>query len=553
MQNTLVPIFRDVYELSRSIRTSSVNAYHSEYPSAAFLSSTVAFVADGNGCMYVLNIPASGTGHATLLGSYELPSNDPARQATPFRIHNAAETPSQNVTVILSSRCYEEHAENSKVRNRRKTAPVEFDIWAVRFSLPFVVQPQDQAKSMEVIWHRRGDHVPISADYSPSENTFRLLGGSVYRHLGNPAPSLYEPTADEIAPIPRQNETLDTKQTGHLKPPSYSWTQTDDEVTVAFPLPSNTDKAHIKVSFSSRTLTIHIHENPSALIPPPHYSMKQLWDSVQPSSSFWTWDRNAENSFGLLTLHLEKQSEGRKWMHVFSSAGNSVSPVDESDIDVPETLDPSELWKIRESLEKYTGSLQDGEDSSGLGLGRGVPSLAEGEMDEDVDASVGRQAYLTSVSEDGSTCAHSDELPFNLLSTMVPGTNPSDISLIIKHGLDGTVFTLTPTENAATWTHNMTFSALAFVLASKQDTRFTYHVPMKAVFAFENGMKDRGGNVYIYRSAAISDIWAKQSVLKVGDGASGSLLGVGALRIDADRHALLCLCEGELVIICNVL
>jgi len=279
--------------------------------------------------------------------------------------------------------------------------------------------------------------------------------------------------------------------------------------------------------------------------------MKQLWDVIQPSTSFWTWDREAEHSFGLLTLHLDKQNDGTRWMQVFASAGTSVNPQDDTDIEVPETLDPSELYNIRESLEKYTSSLRDGEDASGMGLGRGVPSLGQGEIDEEVDTTIGRQAYITWVDATSST-APDDEIPFSLLSTVVPGIKHSEKSLIVKNSLDGIVFSLPPTSTTAptpTWAHTSTFPALAFVLASKQDTRFTYHVPSKAVLAFENGVRDRGGNVYIYRRTVGKEKWAKQTVLKVGDGSGGSLLGVGALMVGKGGHVLLCLCEGELVMI----
>ena len=86
------------------------------------------------------------------------------------------------------------------------------------------------------------------------------------------------------------------------------------------------------------------------------------------------------------------------------SVSKSMHGDEDEDVEVPETLDPSELANIRESLEKYTSALVTGEDASGLGLGTGVPSLAENELDESVDApgAVGREFYVTWVSEGGS-------------------------------------------------------------------------------------------------------------------------------------------------------
>lgn len=232
------------------------------------------------------------------------------------------------------------------------------------------------------------------------------------------------------------------------------------------------------------------------------------------------------------------------------------------DVEVPETLDPSELYNIRESLEKYTNSLRDGEDAGGIGLGTGVPSLGQGEIDDEMDAAIGRQVYITwitaatSTMEDESTTIP-DDVPFSLLSTAVPGASTAELSLVIKNSIDGVVFSLQttsiPPAPVPIWTHTSTFPALAFVLASKQDTRFTYHISSKAVLAFDNGTRDHGGNVYVYRSNIAQKVgeekWAKQIVLKVADGLSGSLLGVGALKTSNGEHVLLCLCEGELVVI----
>jgi len=93
---------------------------------------------------------------------------------------------------------------------------------------------------------------------------------------------------------------------------------------------------------------------------------------------------------------------------------------------------------------------------------------------------------------------------------------------------------------------------LAFVLASKRDTRFTYHVPSKAVVAFEGGGGEYGGNLYVYRDARPKSNSAKQAILRLTESTSGSLLGVGAVQVEG-QTAILCLCEKELVVLRNVL
>ncbi|KAL4080678.1 hypothetical protein J3A83DRAFT_4201637 [Scleroderma citrinum] len=582
------PIFNVVYELPTSITTpqTELETVHREYPSAAFLDDNTTFVSDGHGNLYILDIPQQGP--AQLISSFELVDKEilSVTLPLPFRIHSVARVTDGTAVALLSSRHYDETT-LSGTQAQTTGAPkglsihhsCEFDVWAARFTFPPNMMQIDSG-ALDITWRRRGEDVPLLAVYDSARNVYALLGSSPYRQIGTPHIPSYEPSSDETAPIPRAGEALDSgtrTPQQPVKPYPYSWTQTPDAVTVAFPLPSSTPKSSISVLFSPTTLTVHVKGVPTIEgIPLPRYSAKQLWDHIRPSTSFWTWDREGEHKFGILSLHLDKMNEGTKWMHVFASAGtrtnttsgaatasgSTYSENDDEAIDVPETLDPSELYLIREALEKYTEALRTGEDTSGLGLGRGLPSLAQGEMDDEVDDSVGRMAVFTWVAEDGSVPSWfgrgNDTPPFNLLSAPLPGTAHSLSSLVVKNSIDGLLHALEGAAEEDTkepkWKHLGTFSALAFVLASKRDTRFTHHT-RDAVMAFENGSVDRGGNVYIYWCSSPSQLWAKQSVLKVGDGNAGSLLGVGAFKSEKDNGAtttIVCLCENQLVVLFNV-
>ena len=566
----------------------SSNVQH-EYSSAAFISPQAAVVADGNGLLYVIPIRDNDV-ESEPVGVFTLPTG------VPFRLHHLHRAGPTTVILLLSSRCYSEQFQN-------KPGSVAFDVWAVKVDL-FSLRSTgiSESRPLEVLWHRRGEEVPVYTTFVDKLNAHLIIGGSSYRDPETPkklaSPPYDEPTPDEMAPIPRANENLDafpSDQDKKLYP--YSWTQSSDSVTVAFPLPSTTSKTMIKVFFTMQTLTVHVDNNSNELpvpIPIPHYSAKALWADINPSSSFWTWDREGEQKWGLLTLHMEKKHDGTRWMHVFNPSprhpattmmttattspepglGSSGSDM-MMEMEVPETLDPSELWHIRESLEKYTSALRDGEDASGLGLGKGLSSLAEGEMDEEVDANVGRKVCLTwvrggtneTVAMEGAADQVEEEEGFvQLLSTPLPGSLgiDEDVSLILKHDLDGTVFTLQSskanTPATPQWIHTSTYSALSFVLASKQETRFTHHLlPSSdpnspsggAVLAFEGGSsRGRGGNLYIYRSVPTSkEKWAKQAVLKVDDGLGGALLGVGCIRGKEGEKMVVCLTEGELVVI----
>lgn len=459
-------------------------------------------------------------------------------------------TSAQSCTVLLSSKHYGPPTENTQ-EEKRKPRKSTYDIWAV--SIDLGQTHQDHPLILDIAWHRTGEDVPTEVTYIESKQAFMLVGSAPYRPLTAPIPPAYQPATEELAPIPRAGENLDDTPapTGPPKPPPYSWTQTEDSVTVAFPIPSSTPKEAIKVTLTPTTLTLFV--NDSALVDSPvpvhRYALKKLWDGIRTATSFWTIDRHAESAFGLLTLHLDKLHDGTRWAQVFEAVGTH-----EGEPEVSETLDPSELSLIRDSLEKYTAALQSGDDASGLGLGRGVPSLAEGEMDDELDVDIGDAVVLSWVSIDGTEpdwakLAGADT-PFTLLSTPLPGHAASSQSLIIKHGMDGLQFAL----DGTTWKHAATFCVLSFVLASKRDTRFVHHISSKAVLAFESGARGLGANVYIYRpTTRRGDKWAKQAVLKIGDGSGGPLLGVGTTITKDGQEKIICLCERELVIIQSTL
>ncbi|EAU85867.2 hypothetical protein CC1G_12325 [Coprinopsis cinerea okayama7 len=524
---------------------SGSTANHREYPCAVFVGPTLVFATDGAGLLYVFSIKDTGLSEA--IGIYHLPRENDYR---PFKLHYCHRSSPTTAIAVISSKVPNRNG-NSDSGSKRQNQTV-FDIWAVQVNL-LSLRPDGFPTPFDVLWHHCGEDVPTYGSFQPQFNSHILIGGTVYADPSIPTPAPYEPSPSEIAPIPRANENLDESggcPSEPQKPPPYSWSQTPDSVIVAIPLPSATSKNNIRVAFSVKAITVHVDYQASTSIPIPRYSAKELWDTISPSSSLWTWDKSAEHSYGLLTLHLEKQHEGTRWMHVFAAAGTQSN--DPQDVEVPETLDPSELWQIRETLEKYTASLRDGSDASGLGLGSGVPSLASGEIDEEVDMSVGRKVYLTWVAADGAKPAWfntTEQIPFQLLATLLPGVHATELPLVIKHNLDGLVFNLkASTTEEPLWIHDSTFSALAFVLASKRDTRFTYIVPGKAVLSFEGGGRNRGGNVYIYRPAAKKDNWAKQSILRVDGGEGEALLGVGGLTNGAGEFIIVCLLEGTLVV-----
>lgn len=541
------PSFEEICEIPRTIDTQSqIYDQHHEYPSAYSLPNHIWLVSDGFGLLHVLDTHIEEP-EKRIIASYSL-QEPSGGSVAPFKIHYSRLASEETVTCVLSSR----HTDSSTPLNKQAA---QFDLWIA--SVPLNTLSKSPG-SLDIIWHGKGEDVPVWASYDDSRSSFCIAGRGMYRQVDVAPPPSYEPKPEEIAPIPRANEIIPDRPT---KPPPYSWTQTSDSVTVAFPLPSNVPKSAIHVTLTAKTVSLLIkHELPLGgfTMELPRFSLKQWWDSISPSTSFWTWDREADKQFGLLTLHLDKAHEGVRWTHVFSTVGNKTSSevTDPTDIEVPETLDANELHQIREALEKYTNALQTGDDASGLGLGRGMPSLAEGELDEAVDADVGRKFWVTWIGIDGITPSWTGEegVPSYLLSTPIPGLHEN--TLVVKNDIDGLLFLLPPAlegVSSSGWKHASTYPALAFVLASKRDTRFIYHVSKKAVLAFESGSSFGSGNLYIYRGARTTENSAKQAILKISGGTSGALLGVGALRRQDQGFFLCCLCEQELVLVKDIL
>lgn len=504
---------------------------------------------------------SSNTDTARLLGVYELPrALNASSSPIPFRLHTALSADGQAVAV-LSFKCLRESPPDAS--SGRKTA-LDFDIVAVRIPLQ-ARNTNDTISPLEILWHRRGSRVPFYTAYDKHRRVLILAGGSPYRQIGQPTTERHDAPSDASVPPPRTNDNAPASPP--KPPPPYAWTQDSEEITVAFPLPSSTSKANITVLFSPQTLTLLVQggsadDDSAAAASTPRYAAARLWGGIAPSSSFWTWDAHGgAQSYGLLTLHIEKQHAGTRWPHLFdtTSGNKDNNNNNKTEPEVPETLDPSELHAIRESLEKYTAALQEGRAGAGA-----MPSLADGEVDQEVDAVVGTETCVTWVpaatAGDGDldldpVWAREDwDVPFTALSAPLPGIG-NEISMVVKHTIDGLLFVLSDEDKASgtpVWTHSSTFSALAFVLASKRDARFTYHVPSKAVLAFESGGPEYGGNLYIYRDAKPKSNLAKQAILKLAGHTSGSLLGVGAIR-NGEEVVILCLCERELLVLRNVL
>ncbi|KAG9096415.1 hypothetical protein FRC06_008691 [Ceratobasidium sp. 370] len=389
------------------------------------------------------------------------------------------------------------------------------------------------------LWALSGSSLPADVQFDAATNAYIVSSGSPFHSMQNVEPAPPEPTKDEIAPIPRAKEDLDSAPKPNVPPPhAYSWTQTEDSVTIMFPLPSTTTTSAIRIKITKLHLTLAIITASPSSIPLPKYAQCAWWAEVDPGASLWTWERapdERQTNVGLLTLHLEKKHVGTRWSHVFASSTGEP--------DIPETLDPSELASIREALEKYTVELS--------GEGSAMPSLANPDADEELDAP-GQVGQRVTIQRIDSTSGHAqvDQRDVSVLSTPLLMIDSAAVpSLIIRRDIDGLLFNSQPN---ASWAHVSTLSALSFVLASKRDTRFVVHHKDRVVLAFESGSTHGTGNVYIYRGQRSKSPWGQQSILSIASQTTGPLLGVAAIQA-GDQLVVCCLCERQLVTIQNIM
>lgn len=578
-------MFSPIYEIPKEISTSGAaqdETLSSEYPVPIALDADTWLVSDGRLGLHLVRATRGPdqTLRGTLLASYDyglicgtegVPS--------PLHLHCASLTAKSTITAVISHRAKVTETGSQSKKNRSSTKTL-YDVEAVIMTIP--EHSEEAVQGMEVKWRRRGDSVPLRAAYDPHTSAHVLIGGSPYYSEHDTQNPNYQPSADEIAPTPRAGESLDgdadvnhtaVDSVSPARPPPYSWTQTSDSVTIAFPLPASTPSSTIKVTIKAKHLSLLVQRPllEKSDFPIPRYLTKEWWADVDASSSFWTWDKEGDRqkgedgnaTVGLLTLHLEKKHEGTRWSHVFQSVGTQTAAFAAAeDVEVPETVDPSEMWHIRESLEKYTAALSEGKDVSGLGLGTGVSSLGQGEYDEEVDAAAGTPFTATWVMEDNSTPLETDRRSSeeSLLSIEMPRSRTETSqppSLVIKHDIDGVLLEPPPgLQGTFPWIHSSTFSALSFVLASKRDLRFVFHIDSRVVLAFEGTTRtaDSGGNVYIYRRPeSLKARQAQQAVLKIGGGDAGTLLGVCAVADGVGQQLIVCLCEKQLIAVSGVI
>lgn len=570
-----------------------------EYPDAHPVAPREWLISDGRGRIYLLTIEKSPLAWSANLR----PAAHVAEEGHPIPFRCLAVRPAPTGGAMML------YATSSRTGQSQPDSAPEEDLTAGTFEVrmprrsrtTFYIQlahlenAADGGASdlpLQSLWRATSDELPAFVHYDAALQRFVIGSGSPVKiaHEGaivrETSPSLQGPPDDATSSQP-QSDPVGTSP-DRRRPPPFSWTQDGDSVTVAFPIPSDTPTSSIRLTLSRQYVTLHVASAAAALAPAaalspivPRLSHKKLWDLIDPNTSVWTFDREAEgrnSTFGLLTLHLEKGHHGTRWADVFETVprgGDTASSSRFQELDpeedyenVPETLDASELAAISEQMEQWAQSvLQTGPSAlaqSAEGLGSGIPtSLTGDEIDVEVDGDTGK-AFVVTWIENALTptpqtvCPH-ESVPYSLLSTSFPAPDNLDTSdITVQHDVDGLLFQAPTTAAEYRWRHTSTFPALAFVLATKRDTRFVYHLDRRACFAFDSPALLPGpartrpfggaGNLFVYVSPDESK--AKQGiqhVVRVGSPSSGGLLGVISTRLASGEPVIIALCEHEVV------
>ncbi|KAG9120405.1 hypothetical protein FRC07_004118 [Ceratobasidium sp. 392] len=508
------PLLNTISEIPQEIGRSNDDT--KEYPVVLSISPSRWLASDGRGRFYIFTYEEQPHARSTTDNSFELV--DLTGSLVPCRLLYVREAEA-GLTALVTRRGKDLSAPDMKTSPTYELVCLCLDT---------------QNNTLSELWTLSGSSLPTDVQFDKAANAYIVSSTSPFQSTQTLTPP--EPTKDEIAPIPRVNENLDSVLPSVPPPHAYSWTQTDDSVTVMFPLPSTTTTSAIRITIAKLHLTLAIITASPSSVPLPKYAQCAWWAEVDSGASLWTWEHapdERQTNVGLLTLHLEKKHVGTRWSHVFASSNGES--------DVPETLDPSELASIREALEKYTAELS--------GEGTAMPSLANPDADEELDApgQVGQRVTVQRI-DALSGKVQIDQREVSVLSTPLPVTGQAVApSVVVRRDIDGLLFNSQP---GTSWTHVSTFSALSFVLASKRDTRFVMHHMDRVVLAFESGSTHGTGNVYIYRGQQSKSQWGQQSILSIASQTTGSLLGVAAIQPKTNGEIIICcLCEYQLVIV----
>ncbi|MBW0533443.1 hypothetical protein O181_073158 [Austropuccinia psidii MF-1] len=346
----------------------------------------------------------------------------------------------------------------------------------------------------------------------------------------------------------------------------YSWNQTLSSLTIVFSIPLSISSKSLKIIFKHNLIKLSLQTNQPSIANSIlkdyisnlfNYFGQELINSIDPSLVLETWDFiipedctwfiENEPTRSILTVELGKKNSLR-WPQVFKI-----------DDQLHETLDPSELQSISDNLQKFTAPQvpPTKRQKQGLGLveidqvaknpsgflGNHNTTLSGGEIDEEID--MGDQTMKIGVQMTW-LLSHTPQTEDLENWKIVKPHQISSVEIISSPPLQETI------SPSFQWNHVLTYPALAFVMASKRDIRFSFFTDKFAIIFENSTLNHQIGNVFIYYQS--NKTKANQKVIKLKNESQANndqgdeLLGTCGIRKPNGEYLLICLCQSEIII-----
>eukprot|EP00124_Ichthyophonus_hoferi_P004885 Ihof_evm1s602 gene=Ihof_evmTU1s602 len=233
----------------------------------------------------------------------------------------------------------------------------------------------------------------------------------------------------------------------------YAWTQDDTSLTISIRLPVNTPTSSMCWSVTPQEMSFSLSDGTQFL------PQAQLYGHVVPGECLWTRDGD------YVDIHLEKTSGSGRWVQLL--VGDHT----------PETMDPSDMRRALESLDKYTANELEG----AVPMETCGPSFTEETEECDFSDSPPMNIYhyvMRLPSSDKCTLIGQTTLGTREWLFTSAQSNTANQSLGVKYNVDALCYTplYTPTHGllnpSQDLIHTNTFHALAYVVASKTAKKF---------------------------------------------------------------------------------
>ncbi|XP_022082345.1 nudC domain-containing protein 1-like [Acanthaster planci] len=403
-----------------------------------FPSAELCLLADGAGTLYLL---ATADRDCAELSTWQvLYSGEVCGPATPFvLLHSVAQADSASVHCLLL-RIEEEQDRTTGDECEASTARTSGNFAAL---LDWLTMSKPQGASSHQVSRRRKLKSKLAPFYAAVEATGQALflaGEAEFKITEDSAKSA---TEDQKQDIKEKDADISTNTTH----PQYTWTQTDDDVTLVFILPPSTPKSAVNLTLTPDTMQLSVKNGDELL-------SGALYRAVDVQLCTWTLENRK------LEVTLAKADEGPMWTEVVvgNHRGEYVIDEDQARI-IHDRL--AHLTSDQLNPDPVPGGSQPGigphdlEECDALPDGYSTLVRLDGESH-----TVTNRASLSSHQFLFNAQLHPDKLPCICLRHDVDG-------LLWQPGMgaDG--------QRSAPWCHAATFNALGYVQASKRDRKYS--------------------------------------------------------------------------------